>query len=222
MAVVNHKNRVIQLKIVYYGPGRAGKTSSLEYLQEKLIKRADVKMIQLKSPEERTLFFDFYPIKVGKVRGYDIRVQIYSVPGQERLQALRKLILRGVDGIVFVADAMALRRKPNVESFKNMIENLQSFGKNLSNIPFIIQLNKTDLAENQIPVISSDTLIFDLRREIKDRRLFEGVPVYETSACNGKNIQKGLETIIKETIKRVDFNSLSEVYQKRSNIGYAS
>src|SRR6056297_2648137 len=162
MAQINVKSKEIQLKIVYYGPGRGGKTTSLEHIQQTLAERAGKEMVKLKGNENRTLFFDFYPLKVGTVKGYSVRVQLYTVPGQNRLQPLRRLVLKGVDSIVFVADAMDMQRKHNIASFQNLLENLACYSLDLSGLPFIVQLNKVDLAEENIPVITLPVLKADL------------------------------------------------------------
>ena len=114
MAFVNLKNKEIQVKIVYYGPGRGGKTSNLEYVYKKFAKRINTKMVTVKTHGDRTLFFDFLPFDIGIINGYDIKIQLYTVPGQVKYNATRRLVLRGVDGIVFVADAMAVRGEKNI------------------------------------------------------------------------------------------------------------
>jgi len=209
MAQINVKSKEIQLKIVYYGPGRGGKTSSLEYIQQTLAERAGREMVKLKGNENRTLFFDFYPLKVGTVKGYSVRVQLYTVPGQNRLQPLRRLVLKGVDSIVFVADAMDMQRKHNIASFQNLLENLAHHRQKLSGLPFIVQLNKVDLAEEDIPVISLPTLKTDLAACLNDDHFIENVPFYETSATSGKNVLRTLEAIIKMTVKQLDFNAIA-------------
>ena len=210
MAQINLKNKEIQLKIVYYGPGRGGKTTSLEHIQQTLAERAGKEMVKLKGNENRTLFFDFYPLKVGTVKGYSVRVQLYTVPGQNRLQPLRRLVLKGVDSIVFVADAMDMQRKHNIASFQNLLENLAHHGQKLSNLPFIVQLNKVDLAEEDIPVITLPTLKADLAACLNEDHFIENVPFFETSAASGKNILRTLEAIIKKTVKQLDFDAIAQ------------
>ena len=141
MAFVNLKNKEIQVKIVYYGPGRGGKTSNLEYVYKKFAKRINSEMVTVKTHGDRTLFFDFLPFDIGVISGYDVKIQLYTVPGQVKYNATRRLVLRGVDGIVFVADAMAVRREKNIISLKNLQENLESYKKNLAQLPFVIQYN---------------------------------------------------------------------------------
>ncbi len=125
MAFVNLKNKEIQVKIVYYGPGRGGKTTNLEYVYKKFSKRINTEMVTVKTHGDRTLFFDFLPFDIGIINGYDVKIQLYTVPGQVKYNATRRLVLRGVDGIVFVADAMAVRREKNILALKNLQENPQ-------------------------------------------------------------------------------------------------
>ena len=119
MAFVNLKNKEIQVKIVYYGPGRGGKTTNLEYIYKKFRKRINTEMVTVKTHGDRTLFFDFLPFDIGVINGYDVKIQLYTVPGQVKYNATRRLVLRGVDGIVFVADSMAVRREKNILSCRS-------------------------------------------------------------------------------------------------------
>ncbi|MBC2716404.1 MAG: gliding motility protein [Desulfobacteraceae bacterium] len=210
MALINTKKNEIQLKIVYYGPGRGGKTSSLEYIQQKLASRNKAKIIKLKGNQERTLFFDFYPLNLGRVKGFNIRIQLYSVPGQDRLEPLRKLILRGVDGIVFVADSMILRRRHNIQSFENLIQTLGLYNKKISTIPLAIQFNKVDLALEGIPILSPLTLKADLRKCLYGNGHFiEKTPCNESSTVSGKNVLKSLQDIIGLTIRHLNFDAIA-------------
>ena len=153
MAFVNLKKHEVQVKIVYYGPGRGGKTTNLEYIHKKYKNRIHSEMVTVKTHGDRTLFFDFLPFEIGKIKGYDIRIQLYTVPGQVKYDATRRLVLRGVDGIVFVADSMAVRREKNILSFKNLQENLATYKKSLTTTPWVLQCNKVDLAEQGIPLL---------------------------------------------------------------------
>lgn len=212
MALINKKNNEIQLKIVYYGPGRGGKTSSLEYIQTKLANSSKAKMIKLKGTQERTLFFDFYPLNIGRIKGFDIRIQLYTVPGQDRLEPLRRLILRGVDGIVFVADSMILRRKHNIESFENLMQTLNLYNKKISTIPLAIQFNKVDLAQEGIPILSTDSIKADLRNCLDgSRHIIKNTPCNESSTVSGKNVLKTLQDIIKLTLRNMDFDAISKL-----------
>ena len=134
MAIINLKKREVQAKIVYYGPGRGGKTTNLEYLYKKFKDRIKTEMVTIKTHGDRTLFFDFLPIEIGKIKGFDIRIQLYTVPGQVKYDATRRLVLRGADGIVFVADSLAVRRKENLLSLKNLADNLASYKKSIFDI----------------------------------------------------------------------------------------
>ena len=145
MAFVNLKNKEIQVKIVYYGPGRGGKTTNLEYIYKRFAKRINTEMVTVKTHGDRTLFFDFLPFDIGIINGYDVKIQLYTVPGQVKYNATRRLVLRGVDGVVFVADAMAVRREKNILSLQNLQENLINYKKNLHTVPCVIQYNKMDL-----------------------------------------------------------------------------
>jgi signal recognition particle receptor subunit beta len=137
MAFVNLKNKEIQVKIVYYGPGRGGKTTNLEYIYKKFRRRINTEMVTVKTHGDRTLFFDFLPFDIGVINGYDVKIQLYTVPGQVKYNATRRLVLRGVDGIVFVADAMAVRREKNILSLRNLQENLANYKKSICIIKLI-------------------------------------------------------------------------------------
>ena len=134
MAFVNLKNKEIQVKIVYYGPGRGGKTTNLEYIYKKFRQRINTEMVTVKTHGDRTLFFDFLPFDIGVINGYNVKIQLYTVPGQVKYNATRRLVLRGVDGIVFVADAMAVRREKNILALKNLQENLANYKKSIFKI----------------------------------------------------------------------------------------
>jgi len=212
MALINLKKNEIQLKIVYYGPGRGGKTSSLEYIQKKLASRGKAKMIKLKGNQDRTLFFDFYPLNLGKVKGFDIRIQLYSVPGQERLEPLRRLILRGVDAVVFVADSMILRRKHNIQSFENLVQTLRLYNKNISTIPLTFQFNKVDLAEEGIPILTPDMIKGDLKNCLDGQgHIIRTAPSFESSTVSGKNILKSLQGAISLTVRNLNFNAIDRM-----------
>ena len=151
MSFINYASREINCKIVYYGPGLCGKTTNLQYVYQKTAADAKGKMISLATETERTLFFDFLPLSLGEIRGFKTRFHLYTVPGQVFYDASRKLILKGVDGVVFVADSQEERYDANIESLDNLRFNLQEQGYDLDKIPFIIQYNKRDLP-NAMPV----------------------------------------------------------------------
>ncbi len=196
MAFVNLKNKEIQVKIVYYGPGRGGKTSNLEYVYKKFANRINTEMVTVKTHGDRTLFFDFLPFDIGIISGYDVKIQLYTVPGQVKYNATRRLVLRGVDGIVFVADAMAVRRKKNILSLKNLQENLAAYKKSIFRIPFVMQYNKIDLREQGIPLLPLRTLERDLNSQLK-------TPSFAASAVLGTNIVVTLKRIITLTVASI-------------------
>lgn len=193
MAFVNLKKKEIQVKIVYYGPGRGGKTTNLEFVYNKFNDRIKTEMVTIKTHGDRTLFFDFLPLDIGKIAGYDARIQLYTVPGQVKYNATRRLVLRGADGIVFVADSMVVRREKNILSLKNLQENLATYKKSIFKIPLVLQYNKRDLAEQNIPVLPIETLQKDLNSQLK-------VPSFEASALKGVNVANTMKKIIATTV----------------------
>jgi len=196
MAFINMKKKEVQVKIVYYGPGRGGKTSNLEYIYKKFKERIQTEMITVKTHGDRTLFFDFLPFDIGKINGYDVKIQLYTVPGQVKYNATRRLVLRGVDGIVFVADSMVVRKDKNILSIKNLEENLTDYKKSILKIPLVIQYNKMDLAEQGIPVLSFEELEKDLNSVLK-------APSFSASAITGVNVVQTMKKIIAMTIASI-------------------
>ena len=196
MAFINMKTREVQVKIVYYGPGRGGKTTNLEFINEKFRERIKSKMVSIKTHGDRTLFFDFLPFDIGKIKGYDIKIQMYTVPGQVKYNATRKLVLKGVDGLVFVADAMEERRKHNLLSLKQLQENLTTYKKNIFKIPLVLQYNKFDLKEQNVPLLSLATIEQDLNGKLK-------VPSFAASALTGENVVPTLKKIISVTMAAI-------------------
>jgi signal recognition particle receptor subunit beta len=196
MAFVNLKNKEIQVKIVYYGPGRGGKTTNLEYIYKRFRKRINTEMVTVKTHGDRTLFIDFLPFDIGVINGYDVKIQLYTVPGQVKYNATRRLVLRGVDGIVFVADAMAVRREKNILSLKNLQENLANYKKSIFKIPCVMQYNKVDLSEQGIPLLPVDVLENDLNEQLKR-------PSFKASALNGTNVVLTLKKIISMTVASI-------------------
>ena len=151
MAFINYSAREINCKLVYYGPGLGGKTTNLEFVYNKVAPHSRGKLISLATETERTLFFDFLPVDLGTIRGFKTRFHLYTVPGQVYYNASRKLILKGVDGVVFVADSQIERMEANIESMQNLYDNMAQHGYNLTSIPFVIQYNKRDLP-NAAPI----------------------------------------------------------------------
>ena len=151
MSMINYASREINCKIVYYGSGLGGKTTNLEHVYQKVAPTARGKMISLATETERTLFFDFLPVDLGTIRGFKVKFHLYTVPGQVYYNASRKLILKGVDGVVFVADSQIERTEANIEAMQNLYDNMVQHGYDLTRIPFVIQYNKRDLP-NAAPI----------------------------------------------------------------------
>ncbi len=189
MSMINYASREINCKIVYYGTGLGGKTTNLEYIYSRVNPDTKGKMISLATETERTLFFDFLPIDLGEVRGFKTRFHLYTVPGQVYYNASRRLILKGVDGLVFVGDSQANRAEANIESMHNLYENLETYGYDLETIPFAIQYNKRDVPN----VLSPE----ELRAQINPM----GVPDFEGVAIEGKGVFETLSCVSKMVIK---------------------
>jgi mutual gliding-motility protein MglA len=189
MSFINYSSREINCKIVYYGPGLCGKTTNLQYIYNKTNPEAKGKMISLATETERTLFFDFLPLSLGEIRGFKTRFHLYTVPGQVYYNASRKLILKGVDGIIFVADSQRERAEANIEAMHNLYENLESYGYDLQKLPFAIQYNKRDLAN----AMEAE----ELRAQINPM----GVPDFEAVALEGKGVFETLKCVSKMVVK---------------------
>ncbi len=190
MAVVNLKKRQIECKIVYYGPARCGKTTNLEYIHRAFGKHVRGEMISIDTEGDRTLFFDFLPLELGKVRGCDLRVQLYTVPGQVRYSSTRKLVLRGADGVVFVADSLEVRREQNMLALKDLQQNLRDYNLSIFKIPLVMQFNKRDLEEAEIPLMSIEQMTNELNRQLK-------VPAFPAAALKGPGVAKTLQECLK-------------------------
>ena len=189
MSFINYAAREINCKIVYYGPGLGGKTTNIQWIHEKTRADAKGKLISLATETERTLFFDFLPIELGTIRGFRMRFHLYTVPGQVFYDASRKLILKGVDGVVFVADSQEARMDANVESVSNLHGNLKDQGYDLAKIPYALQLNKRDLP-SAVALAELETAL-----RVKDE------PVFEAVATNGTGVFETLKSIIKLVLK---------------------
>ena len=185
MSFINYSSREINCKIVYYGPGLCGKTTNLQYIYDKTNPTAKGKLISLATETDRTLFFDFLPLELGTVRGFKTRFHLYTVPGQVFYDASRKLILKGVDGVIFVADSQVERMDANVEAIENLETNLKTQGYDLSAIPYVLQLNKRDLP-NVAPVEEMKRLL--MRKE---------EPVFEAVAAKGPGVFETLKGVAK-------------------------
>jgi len=196
VAFIDLSRNEIQAKLVYYGTGRGGKTTNLLFIHESMSKQVCGKMVTIDTKGDRTLFFDFLPLSVGKIMNLSIRIQVYTVPGQVMYNTTRKLVLRGVDGVAFVADSLKVQRQRNMESLENLAENLQGEGLNIKEIPLVLQYNKRDLIESNIPLLTVEEMQQDLNRDLK-------VPYFEASAVKGYGVYETLREISKRTIKNV-------------------
>ncbi len=176
MTFINYASREINCKIVYYGPGLCGKTTNLQFIYEKTNPNSKGKLISLATETDRTLFFDFLPLELGNVRGFKTRFHLYTVPGQVFYDASRKLILKGVDGVIFVADSQRERMDANVESLRNLEQNLKTQGYDIRSIPYVLQLNKRDLP-SAVPV-----------EEMKAKLCIDNEPVLEAIAASEEGI----------------------------------
>jgi mutual gliding-motility protein MglA len=188
MTFINYASREINCKIVYYGPGLCGKTTNLQHIYDSTSPQAKGKLISLATETDRTLFFDFMPLELGTVRGFKTRFHLYTVPGQVYYDASRKLILKGVDGVVFVADSQEERMDANIESLENLQENLVAQGYDFKTIPYVLQLNKRDLP-NSLPVE-------DLTAEL----LQKDEPVFEAVASTGTGVFDTLKAVAKQVL----------------------
>jgi signal recognition particle receptor subunit beta len=196
MPFINFSKDEIQCKIVYYGPGFCGKTTNLQYIFGKTHEDTRGKMVSIDTKGDRTLFFDLLSLNLGKIRGMDIRVQLYTVPGQVHYDATRKLVLKGVDGVVFVADSLKVQRKKNIESLINLAKNLAEKGISVRTIPLVIQYNKRDLDGTDSEILPMETLEKDLNSMLK-------VSSFTASALKGAGVFETLRAISKLVVKDV-------------------
>ena len=196
MAILNLKKRQIECKIVYYGPGRCGKTTNLEYIHKAFKKQVKGEMVSINTDGDRTLFFDFLPLELGKLKGCDVRVQLYTVPGQVRYESTRKLVLRGADGIVFVADSLEVRREKNMLALKDLHQNLKEYNLSIFKIPLVLQFNKRDLSDDNITLMSLKQMQHDLNRQLK-------VPCFPGSALTGEGVGKTLNACLRLLLKSI-------------------
>ncbi|MGH7464485.1 MAG: GTP-binding protein [Longimicrobiales bacterium] len=189
MSMINYASREINCKVVYYGPGLGGKTTNLEYVYNKVSPETRGKLISLATEQERTLFFDFLPVDLGAIRGFKTRFHLYTVPGQVYYNASRRLILKGVDGLVFVADSQAERMDANIAALENLYENLSDYGYDPYQLPIVLQWNKRDMA-NAVPVD-------ELRRQLNPM----GLPEFEAVAVDGLGVFDTLKGASKLVLK---------------------
>ncbi len=194
MSFINYSTREINCKIVYYGPGLCGKTTNLQFIYKKTAPEQKGKLISLATESERTLFFDFLPLALGDIKGFRVRFHLYTVPGQVFYAASRKLILKGVDGVVFVADSQIERMDANIESLEDLRINLAEYGYELDRLPFVIQYNKRDLP-NIVPV-------GELQKILNP----DNVPSYEAIASQGMGVFETLKDVGKQVLKELKKN----------------
>ncbi len=196
MALIDLSKKEVHCKIVYYGPGRCGKTTNLLYIYNAMSDRARGKMLTIETKGDRTLFFDLLPLNLGKVNGFDIRIQLYTVPGQAIYEATRKLVLKGVDGLVFVADSLRVRQAKNIESLEDLQKNLMENNLSFNEIPLILQYNKRDLVSTPIPTLELDELESDLNSHLHTM-------AFEAAATKGMGVFETLKAISKLTVRHV-------------------
>ncbi|MCK5072130.1 MAG: gliding-motility protein MglA [Bacteriovoracaceae bacterium] len=185
MSFVNYHTKEINCKIVYYGPGLGGKTTNLQFVYQKTSSNSKGKIISMNTENERTLFFDFLPLDLGEIRGFKTRFHLYTVPGQVFYEASRKLILRGVDGIIFVADSQVEKMEANIDSLKSLEENLTEQGHDIAKLPMVMQWNKRDL--------SNITSVVDMKHKLNKW----DIPFFEGVAINGEGVFETLKMISK-------------------------
>ncbi|MBA3646103.1 MAG: GTPase domain-containing protein [Gemmatimonadaceae bacterium] len=199
MPVVNYQSREITCKIVYYGPGRSGKTTNLQHVYSQLPEDRKGKMVSLATETDRTLFFDFLPLDLGSISGFATRFQLYTVPGQVYYQATRRLVLQGVDGVVFVADSQRRQMAENVESFQDLHANLAELGFDPRTVPLVMQYNKRDLPEDELISIG------ELERVLN----FRDLPSFSAVAVKGNGVFETLRAIASRVLAKLSTNPAS-------------
>jgi len=203
MAIISFRSDEIHCKIVYYGPGRGGKTTNLITIHKALGDQVRGELLSIDTAGDRTLFFDFLPMDLGTIGKFRIKISLYTVPGQVRYNDTRKLVLKGVDGIVFVADSLEARRNNNVESFENLEENLQKQGKSIQSLPLVLQYNKRDLMGSKVAVIPVD----ELERYLNVDRRYPSIPA---SALRGDGVKETFKKICMMTVVDVSARLLKD------------
>src|ERR1043165_9110137 len=193
MSLVNFTTREITCKIVYYGPGRSGKTTNLQYIYEQVPDERKGKMMSLATQTDRTLFFDFLPLDLGTISGFTTKFQLYTVPGQVYYQTTRKLVLQGADGVVFVADSQARQLEENIESFQDLHANLAEQGVDPRTMPLVVQYNKQDLPKGLIVPVP----------ELSDAINFRNVPEFAADALHGPGVFETLRGISEIVLRRL-------------------
>lgn len=196
MALIDLSKKEVHCKVVYYGPGRCGKTTNLLYIHKAMDEKDRGKMLTIDTKGDRTLFFDLLPLNLGKISGFDIRIQLYTVPGQVMYEATRRLVLKGVDGLVYVADPLMVRRERNIEGLEDLRRNLEKHNLKLENMPLVLQYNKRDLCDTPIPTLTIDQLEQDLNSQLK-------TVYFEAVATTGVGVFETLTEITKRTVRYV-------------------
>ena len=196
MALIDLSKKEVHCKVVYYGPGRCGKTTNLLYIHKAMDEKDRGKMLTIDTKGDRTLFFDLLPLNLGKISGFDIRIQLYTVPGQVMYEATRRLVLKGVDGLVYVADPLMVRRERNIEGLEDLRRNLEKHNVILENMPLVLQYNKRDLCDTPIPTLTVEQLEQDLNSQLK-------TVYYEAVATTGIGVFETLTEITKRTVRHV-------------------
>jgi mutual gliding-motility protein MglA len=196
MATINLKKREVELKVVYYGPGRCGKTTNLQYIFQNSRRYMIDEMVSIKTKGDLTLFFDFVPMGLGTIKGCEVRVQLYTVPGQVKYSSTRKLVLKGADGVVFVADSMMVRHEQNIESLKDLAQNLKDYGINIFRFPLVMQWNKRDLSDAGVPLMSVDEMNNLYNRQLK-------APAFAGSATTGLGVNDTFKAALVLTLRSI-------------------
>lgn len=203
MAIISFRSDEIHCKIVYYGPGRGGKTTNLITIHKALGHQVRGELLSIDTAGDRTLFFDFLPMDLGSIGKFRIKISLYTVPGQVRYNDTRKLVLKGVDGIVFVADSLEARKSNNVESIENLQDNLQEQGKRLWDVPLVLQYNKRDLDGSKVALIPVEDMEQDLNPSGK-------YPSFPASALKGNGVRETFKKICMMTVKDVSARLLKD------------
>jgi small GTP-binding protein len=193
MSLVNFTTREITCKIVYYGPGRSGKTTNLQYIYSQVPDNRKGRMVSLATQTDRTLFFDFLPLDLGSISGFTTKFQLYTVPGQVYYNATRKLVLQGADGVVFVADSQLRQLDENIESLQNLQANILEYGIDIRTLPMVLQFNKQDLPRE---------LILS-QQELDDALNFRAVPAFSADALHGAGVFETLQAISAAVLRRL-------------------
>lgn len=192
MPYIGFHNREVSFKIVYYGPGMSGKTTNLIHIHKSLRPDRKGEMVMLDTDEERTLFFDFFPLELGQVEGFSVRFNMYTVPGQSYYEASRKLVLDSADGVVFVADSQAGRLQENFDAYAQLLEQMGALGMDPRNFPVVLQYNKRDCGD-LIPVGT-----------LESKFALNGIPVFESVAQHGKGVLETVRTVIQMVVRRFE------------------